>query len=254
MKEIKTDSERNLLDINNGESIFESKASHELNKEYLLQHKELISLTSEIKACKVILDNRELKLKNKLSISKHNKNYILNIQNQQVMAWLLNYKNTLKENTKSLTNSFMIEEDVKEPSLIKKIKNLAIILKKLNIYISQSEGNKERTNNFFNGHIRTTKETIIQFTTLITNKMKDILIEMQIMKSLPYLDRKLYILHNPDIFIEEHDKELFLNCSFFNARLNNLSKLYAYYRYSKTFNKRKISTERKFVGRFSPFC
>lgn len=192
-------------------------------KEFSIVRKEIIADAGKIKEKVKELRDRESQIKAKLANKKSCMNYILHVQNQQVLHHLAERKGNLKFNKRIKSLPLILEAQPDSPYLKTKLDGLQTILKKLSIFVTYAEKSKERTNKFVETQVYPQKELVSKAANLIASSVKELLIEIKIMKSFQYLNRKFYVLRNPEKFPKEQDKELFFNTSFFDLRLNSLS-------------------------------
>eukprot|EP00826_Nyctotherus_ovalis_P058791 TRINITY_DN8117_c0_g1_i1.p2 TRINITY_DN8117_c0_g1~~TRINITY_DN8117_c0_g1_i1.p2 ORF type:complete len:200 (-),score=47.43 TRINITY_DN8117_c0_g1_i1:435-1034(-) len=192
-------------------------------KEFSIVRKEIIADVTKIKEKVKELHSRESQIKAKLANKKYCMNYILHIQNQQVLQHLAERRSSLKFSKRIKSLPLILEAEPNSPYLKTKLDGLQTTLKKLSIFITYAEKSKERTNKFIETQVYPQKELISKVSGLIASSVKELLIEIKIMKSFQYLNRKFYVQRNPEMFPKEQDKELFLNTSFFDLRLNSLS-------------------------------
>jgi len=216
--------EDTLLYKQDSKDSFDPESKLKLSKECSLERKEIVEQITRIKATGQKLFEQESKIKKELANKKYDKSYVLHVQNQQVLKYLMDHKHTLELNKKIKSIPLILKNQSNSPYLKKKLDSLQTILKKLSIFIAYAEKTKDRTNKFIQTQVYPQKELISKSTNIISSNVKELLIEIKVMKSYQYLSRKFYIQRNIDLFPTEQDKELFLNTSFFDLRLDSLSK------------------------------
>jgi len=228
--EISNDLEGKLFKNENNKPLKTEEIRKKFIEEIAKTQKNILNSTIQLKESEDELKKRENSLKNEISIKfngipeKLLKEYILHMQNQEIISYLTDYKKSLSIKKPILLPQLGTSQD--SAPLAEKSKKLLNDLQKLNVLINYAEGAKLRTDKFSQNQIFPMKNMVCELANLISKNTRQLLIEIQIIKSVQYLQRKLYIQSNSEIFSEERDRDLFLNGAFFYNRTKNLSNFY----------------------------
>ena len=184
-----------------------------------------------MKASEKILKEREEKLKieidKKLTYTDNLKSYVAHIQNEEVIAHLTEYKKSLSTLGKTSLLPQVFTKPQSNTMLAEKIKKMLVGLQKLLVLVNYAEGSKFRTDKFTQNQINPLKGTISEFAIILAKHVKELMTGVHRVKSVQYLQRKLYIRSSPELFPTDKDKDLFLNTAFFNTRFKDISKAFA---------------------------
>ena len=198
------------------------------------QRKQILETITQIKADDSAQREREadqvLTVSEKLenAIKKHGiqrvKAFVQHLQNKEVINYLDEYKKSLGDNKHaagSLVSAAMRGDD---QALSDQARKLLANLQRWGIIVNCVEAHKVRTDKFVQSTVYPIKKMVEDSSLLIGKYARELMVKVQAIKSVQYLQRKLYIQAEPFLFPREREKELFQNSSFYNARLRTLSK------------------------------
>ena len=169
------------------------------------------------KCLKVLIKEKEL------GTDEESKKYILHIQNETIIRYLIKCKGRLEsKRTNPMTANIQINDETLN-LIINKAKALLSILGKIRIIIKNAEDTKFNNSEYIKTKIFPYKISIDNKTNSIVDLAKELMIEAHTIKTISYLQRELFVKCHPKLFPQERDRNNFIMATYFNSRLTNSS-------------------------------
>ena len=189
-------------------------------------YKEIMASIKQSKEWYSSIKEREKKLKSEISNKwPHPSNilklYILHIQNEAIINYLAKFKKHLDAVRSSQPVSYIKVNSINTPLPEGRIENLMLGLKKIQAIIEYSERRKKTTNEFIETDLFPFKAIISKLAGSTVKITRELTIELHTTQNYRYLQRRLFILSNPDMFDSEREKLEFLNAIFFESTIKS---------------------------------